>query len=90
MLCNATGLARNFEIYKGKIEPSENFPDNSPSSNSVLRPCEIVPQQKNHIIYFDNWFTSVFLLATLDSVGIYALESVQENRLKGSHLDTEK
>lgn len=45
----------------------------------------------NHIIYFDDYYTSIPLLHYLESQGIYALGTIQRNRLgKNCKLPTQK
>ncbi|KAL0871532.1 hypothetical protein ABMA27_005245 [Loxostege sticticalis] len=82
VICSLSGYAYNFEIYSGKNEeclPDE--PDLGVVGNTVIRLCRNVPRMVNHIIYFDNYYTSIPLLHYLACQGIYALGTIQRNRL---------
>ena len=80
VLCDAKGIIYNFEIYSGKINPCENYPNLGASSNIVLKLCEVIPSNLNHLLYCDNWFTSYPLLHELSQRGIYCLGTVRSNR----------
>ena len=90
VLCDAKGIIYNFEIYSGKINPCENYPDLGASSNIVLKLCKVIPSNLNHLLYFDNWFTSFPLLHELSQRGIYRLGTVRSNRLPGCNLLPDK
>ncbi|CAH2014285.1 unnamed protein product [Acanthoscelides obtectus] len=53
------------------------------SGNIVLRLAAVIPKHKNHFLFFDNWFTSLKLLATLYKDGIYSLGTVRKDRIHG-------
>ncbi|CAK1553199.1 unnamed protein product [Leptosia nina] len=62
------GYAHRFEVYSGggsknNILPGE--PDLGESGNTVVRLARMVPRNVNHIIYFDNFYTSVPLVTYL-------------------------
>lgn len=83
VLCSLSGYAHNFEIYSGK-QDIQNFgdePDLGVVGNTVIRLCRSVPRRMNHIIYFDNFYSSIPLLYYLHTQGIYALGTIQRNRL---------
>jgi len=42
-----------------------------------------IPKGINHLLYFDNWFTSVPLAAHLAKWNIYCLATVRLNRVPG-------
>ena len=90
ILCNYQGLVHNFKLYSGKILPPDDTVDLGASSNSVLRLAKIIPINKNHLLYFDNWFTSLPLLYYLAKLKIFCLEIVRVNRLKGCDLPSDK
>uniref|UniRef100_A0A0K8UMZ4 PiggyBac transposable element-derived protein 3 n=1 Tax=Bactrocera latifrons TaxID=174628 RepID=A0A0K8UMZ4_BACLA len=56
------------------------------TGNVVVRLTQTVPNFKNHIVYFDNFYTSLALLVYLRSRGIYALGTVHANRLPNCKL----
>lgn len=92
VLCDATGFAYSFEIYTGagaNVIP-EDAPDFGAASNVVSRLSQKVPKNVNHIMYFDNFYTSVALMVYLRTLGIYSLGTVRRNRVKNCPLPTEK
>lgn len=67
----------------------ENAPDLGASSNVVVRLTKNVPNFVNHIVYFDNFYTSLPLLVYLRSRGIYAFGTVRANRIPNCMLSTD-
>ncbi|KAF2880870.1 hypothetical protein ILUMI_25304 [Ignelater luminosus] len=65
------------------IQLSPMFPDFGSSSNIVLQMAEVIPQHRNHLLYFDNWFSSPNLFIELAKVGIGALDTIRTNRFGG-------
>lgn len=65
-------------------------PDLGASSNVVARLTHSVPDNVNHKIYFDNWFTSVPLQVHLAKRGILSLGTVRLNRLFSCTMPNEK
>ena len=51
-----------------------------------------VPSDKNYLLFFDNWFTSIGLLKFLQQKAIYGVGTVRVNRLPGigSLLESDK
>ena len=41
----------------------------------------IIPSGKNHIVYLDNFFTSVKLVEDLESEGVYVTGTIRRNKL---------
>lgn len=82
-LCDDSGILHDFEVYTGKIHPVEGEPDLGASSNVVLKMSKTIPHGKNHLLYFDNWFTSIPLATHLASKEIYCLGTVRMNRVPG-------
>ncbi|XP_063921127.1 piggyBac transposable element-derived protein 3-like [Zophobas morio] len=89
VLCDSSGLVHNFEIYTGKILPTPGKEDIGASGNIVLRLASVIPQHKNYLLFFDNWFTSVKLLTSLQEDGIYSLGTVRCNRLPGLQFSSD-
>ncbi|KAF2893141.1 hypothetical protein ILUMI_13032 [Ignelater luminosus] len=75
-----TCLYKNFLVQEGSIQPLPMFPDIGASSNIVLRMAEVIPQCCNHLLYFDNWFSSPNLFMELAKVGIDALDQANEQK----------
>lgn len=88
VLADSGGIILDFIPYTGKIPPvSENdIPDLGPSSNIVLHFAKNIPHDQNHLLYFDNWFTSVPLIKYLAEKGIWSCGTVRPNRLPGLKL----
>lgn len=63
------------------------FPDLKPSSNIGLRMAEVIPQNCNYLLYFDNWFSSPELFIELAKVGIHALGTTDS---QGYHFQRTK
>lgn len=89
LICSLQGYAHKFEIYSGggsknNILPGE--PDLGESGNTVVRLARMVPRNVNHIIYFDNFYTSLPLVTYLAKEGIYSLGTVRINRLRNCKL----
>ncbi|XP_044731963.1 piggyBac transposable element-derived protein 3-like [Chrysoperla carnea] len=90
LICSLQGYAHKFELYAGGGNkntaslPGE--PDLGESGNTVIRLARMVPRHVNHIIYFDNFYTSLPLLTYLAKEGIYSLGTVRVNRVRNSKL----
>lgn len=84
MLCSSDGFCYNFIVYCGKnnemIPPQ--FKDMTHGSRIVLQLIQCIPDPAEHILFFDNYFTSYDLLLQLRNLGIRATGTVRENRLK--------
>lgn len=93
VLCNLMGFAYRFHIYAGK-EPDDrlpNEPDVGVVGQAVLKLLRVVPRQKNHIVYFDNYYTSLPLMYVLAKEGFHTLGTIQRNRLgKSCKLPTKQ
>lgn len=85
ILCGMSGYAYNFEIYTGtENNPAEK--DLGASSNTVVRLTRIVPENKNHKLFFDNYYTSLRLMTYLKTKGILCLGTVRSDRIPNSKL----
>lgn len=56
------------------------------SSNVVVRLSRSIPRHINHIMFFDNFFTSEQLMIYLHKEGIQAIGTVRQNRVKDHGL----
>ncbi|CAK1550185.1 unnamed protein product [Leptosia nina] len=88
LVCSAYGFAHKFEVYTGsdKNPLGNGEPDLGPTGNTVERLMRTVPRRANHIIYFDNYYTSVPLVTYLAKERIYSLGTVQSNRIPNNKL----
>ncbi|XP_062141848.1 piggyBac transposable element-derived protein 1-like [Drosophila sulfurigaster albostrigata] len=91
VLCDSFGYAYRFEVYSGAgdnvILPGH--PDLGASANIVVRLTQSVQSFKNHIIYFDNFYTSLPLMVYLRAKGIYSLGTIRANRIPNCKLPNE-
>ena len=90
VLCNSKGIIHDFELYSGKIHPLPGEPDLGASSNIALRLAKVIPAAQNHLLFFDNWFTSMPLMCHLAKSKIFCLGTVRSNRLRGCVFPTDK
>ena len=90
ILCSNKGIIHDFEVYTGKIEPPAGEPDLGASSNIVVRLSKIIPADKNQLLFFDNWFTSVPLICHLAKSKVLCLGTIRSNRLRGCTLPSDK
>lgn len=88
VLCDSSGYAYRFEIYSGagdnRILPG--VPDLGATSNVVVRLSQTVKDFAHHIIYFDNFYTSLPLLVYLRARGIYSLGTMRTPRIPNCKL----
>ncbi|KAK9704002.1 Transposase IS4 [Popillia japonica] len=91
VLCDSNGFAYRFEIYNGAgdniILPG--IPDIGATSNVIICLSQIIPNFMHHILYFDNFYTSLPLLVDLRARGIYSLGTVRAKRIPGCKLPTD-
>lgn len=93
LLCSLLGYAHKFEIYtgsNGKNVPDQNEPNLGEAGNTVVRLVRIVPRRGNHIINFDNFYTSLPLVTYLAKEGIFSLGTVRINRVRNCKLPDKK
>lgn len=88
VLCNSFGYAYRFEIYNGAgdnvVLPGQ--PDLGSTANVVVRLSQSIPNFAHHILYFDNFYTSLPLLVYLRARGIYSLGTIRSNRIPNCKL----
>ncbi|XP_036323860.1 piggyBac transposable element-derived protein 2-like [Rhagoletis pomonella] len=81
--CASSGYCLDFDIYSGKVG---NKVETNLGGNVVRKFCEGL-EDKNHKVYFDNYFNSYELQVDLRQKNIYACGTVNESR---KHLPTLK
>ncbi|KAG5866770.1 hypothetical protein JTB14_027720 [Gonioctena quinquepunctata] len=89
VLCDSGGLIHNFEVYTGKILPASGKEDIAASGN-IVRLASIISKHKNYLLFFDNWFTSIKLLTTLQMDGIYCLGKIRKDSIPGLQFPNDK
>ena len=79
ILADNEGLIYDFFPFTGTIPGIDRFdvPDLGVGSNPVLQLCEVIPDHKDHKIYFDNWLTSFKLVDHLATRRIWASGTIQ-------------
>lgn len=92
VLCSLLGYAYKFEIYSGQENQDrlDGEPDLQATGNVVIRLLRGVPRMRNHIVYFDNFYTSLPLVHYLAKLGIHSVGTVQQNRIPNSKLPEKK
>ena len=76
MLSDTNGLPHNFKVNIRKILPSLGNPDIGASANIALSLANVVQPSMNHILCFDNWFSSVAYMIELIKKDIYAIKTI--------------
>lgn len=93
MLCSLMGYAYKFIIYSGKDNDPmlENETDVGVVGNVVIKLSRGIQRKVNHILYFDNFYSSLPLMYFMAKEGILCLGTVQRNRLgKNCKLPTKQ
>lgn len=88
-MAGASGIVYDFEIYTGSMEQPSHLPNISISSNVVLRLAQIIPENQNFLLFYDNWFCSAELQVALAKKGIYSLGTVQPNRVPNNGMPSD-
>lgn len=89
-----SGFCYVFELFTG-CENDARFrlaseKDLGSSANIVIRLLRIVPEFQNYIVCFDNYFSTLPLIAQLSKKGIHAVGTMRRNRLKNDKLPKDK
>lgn len=89
-----SGFCYFFEIFTGQENDAcnrlPNETDLGSSANIVIRLLRIVPEFQNHIVCFDNYFSTLPLVAQLSKRGIHAVGTMRKSRLHNDKLPEEK
>lgn len=88
VLASSDGFCYHFDTYCGKSN-MENATD-SLGGNVVLNLLEHVTNAKEHIVFFDNYFSTIQLMSTLVEKKFRATATVRENRISKCPLETSK
>ncbi|XP_067625695.1 uncharacterized protein [Eurosta solidaginis] len=84
---SSTPIAKRW-LRSSKRPISPNTPDPGASSNIGIRLSKPISDFVHHILYFDNFYTSLPLLVYLQARGIYSLGTVRANRIPDCKLPT--
>lgn len=87
----SSGYLYNFEPYQGPAGGRGEITQQGMAGDVVMRLCEDI-QDKNHKVFFDNFFCTISLLQALEHQGIYGTGTCRSNRLHGAQerLNSEK
>lgn len=86
MLCSSDGFPYSFEVYCGK-DSSRTQPL---GAHVVKKMVAEISKPDQHIVYFDNFFTSHRLLTDLAQLGIRACGTIRANRTNNCPLPSKK
>ncbi|XP_049833690.1 piggyBac transposable element-derived protein 1-like [Schistocerca gregaria] len=90
IVCVWKGIVYISEVYCGKHYPLPECKDLGANANVILYLCKVIPRQQNHLLYFDNWFTTIPLLLKLAHMKIFWLWTVRANRFPSRVVATDK
>ncbi|XP_025407423.1 piggyBac transposable element-derived protein 3-like [Sipha flava] len=94
VLSDYKGFSYKFEIYTGQENQErfrlQNEEDLGSSANVVIRLTREVPTNANYRVYFDNYYTSIPLMAALYQKGILSVGTIRRNRIPNCRLPDEK
>ena len=74
----SSGLVYHFEIYQGQTSNTDGKVE-----NVVSRMSSGIPNESNHKLFMDNWFTTLSTMITLKEKGIFVTVTIRSNRLNG-------
>ncbi|KAB0803049.1 hypothetical protein PPYR_00021 [Photinus pyralis] len=90
MLCSATGFCYALDVYCGKNYEGQGASGLGLGSNVVLSMLDVINHPEDHCIYFDNFFTSMQLLAILKDKEFRCSGTIRDNRLLQCPLERSK
>ena len=84
VLCNLGDFAYRFIIYSGKEanEGSSNNQNLGVVGQTVMNLLSVIPRQRNYIVHFDHYYTSLPLMCILVKQGVHSLGTIQRNWLR--------
>lgn len=81
MICSSSGYCYQFDTYCG-AKGGQKTHKMPLGSRVVLELLEVVSTPSDHVVFFDNYFSSHFLLKQLRDMGYRASGTVRDNRIK--------
>ena len=81
--CGVSGIVYDFHIYTGSGSGSDDDPNLGVGGNVVRHLTSSLPENVGYKVYFDNYFSSVYLLQFLKAVEIWPVGTIRADRLKG-------
>lgn len=89
MLCSSTGYCYAFDTYCGKNNNQYSTTETL-GAKVVLSLLENVEFPEQHVVYFDNYFTTLELMKLLKVKKIRATGTIRENRIKKCPVEDNK
>lgn len=90
VLAGQSGLIYDFIIYQGSTTPiNPIYVKYGSAAAVVMQLCERI-SEKNHGLFFDNYFTTYNLIQYLDSKSIYCIGTIRANRFANPTLPSDK
>ncbi|XP_030753599.1 piggyBac transposable element-derived protein 2-like [Sitophilus oryzae] len=89
MLCSSTGYCYAFDTYCGKNSEKKGQ-SLGLGADVVISLLEHLDNPADHIVYFDNFFTTLRLMNQLTAKGIRATGTIRENRQKNCNIQSSK
>ncbi|KAK9738798.1 Transposase IS4 [Popillia japonica] len=89
MVCSSTGYCYAFEVYCGKNNEKREE-SMGLGANVVISLLEHLENPADHVVYFDNFFTTLSLMNRLTTKGIRATGTIRENRQKKCTIQSSK
>lgn len=92
VLSGVSGMSYNFELFGDKeaCVQIDGEPSLGAASDVIVRLCRDIPSNVNHKVYYDNYFSSLPLVAYLDTRKIHTVSTIRQNRLKNFEPRSEK
>lgn len=92
VLCGTSGYAYDFELYTDNENNSferlfYSEPDFGATGNVVIRLTRSIPINMYHKLYFDNYYTSIPVMAFLENRKIHTVGTFRANRFFGVPID---
>ncbi|XP_035222613.1 piggyBac transposable element-derived protein 3-like [Stegodyphus dumicola] len=78
-LCGSEGYCYNFSLYCSKESDARN--DTPLGRRFVMKLTQNIVNPSSYTLYFDNFFTSIYLLKSLGKQGFRATVTIRENRI---------
>lgn len=89
-LCGVSGYCYNFSLYTGKDAENSHGAGDGLGSRVVKKLLEVCKDPTAHVVYFDNFFSSMQLFIDLRSQGFRATGTVRDNRTKKCPIMTKQ
>lgn len=87
MLCSSDGFPFQASIYCGKVDRPENV---GLGEHVVLTFVDIVPAKRQHIVFFDNFFSSYSLMCRLRDMEMRATGTAREGRIGTAEMPNKR